>query len=74
MCEDNRSTFMAIFHNILLAPYLCDKFVFNYYVNEFGPYLFISQRVLHGTFRGKEEKLGYSTTYCKEETCIFGKK
>ena len=46
--------------------------IFYYYVNEFGAYLFTSQRVLHGVLWSQREKCSYLVTYCTEEKCIFG--
>ena len=38
--------------------------ILDYYVNEFGTNLFISQRILHGVIQIQEEKYSDSTTYC----------
>ena len=45
--------------------------IFNRYINEFGTYLFIPNRVLHCVIWSKREKFGYITTKCTKETCIF---
>ena len=33
MCNDNGKTFIATLYNVLLAPDLCEKIIFNHYVN-----------------------------------------
>ena len=35
MCNDNGNHFGATLRNILLAPDICDRLFFDYYVNEF---------------------------------------
>ena len=53
MCNNNGYPFIATLHNVLLAPDLCKWVIFNHYVNEFGTYLFIPQRVFYGVLYNK---------------------
>ena len=48
ICDDNGKYFIAALHNVLLAPDLHHRLFFDYYVNEFRKYLFITQRFLRG--------------------------
>ena len=61
MYNNNRNNFIATLQNIILAPDLCDRF-FNYYVNEFGTYLFISKRVVQNELQWQGKNRGYFTT------------
>ena len=61
MCDNNGYLFIATLHNVLLAPDLCDRLFFNYYVNEIGTYLFITEWVLKGVLWSKQEKCVYIT-------------
>ena len=54
MYVNNGDPFIAKFHML--------QVIFNYYVNIFVTYLFISQRVLHILLWSKREKCGYITT------------
>ena len=68
MCEDNGDPVIATLHNVILAPDFCKQSIFDQYVNKFGTYLFIPQRVLNCVLRSKREELGYINTKCKKET------
>ena len=63
-------------HNIAQHTFVTismGQVIFNYYVNEFLIYLFISERVLYGLFQRQGEKHGYFATYCTVKTCLYGK-
>ena len=62
MCDNNGDPFIGTLHNVLLAPDLCKRVIFNHCVNEFGTYMFTTQRVLHGVLWRKREKCGYIIT------------
>ena len=53
MCDNNGDTFIAMLKNVILAPDLCKQVIFNYYVKEFGTYLFIAQRILYSVLQSK---------------------
>ena len=48
MCDNNGDPFIANFTQRTFGTRYMRQVLFNYYVNEFGTYLFITLRVLHG--------------------------
>ena len=56
MCDDNRDTFIATLHNVLLAPYLCNRLFSMIALMNLVHTFLISQRVLHGVLRKQVEK------------------
>ena len=62
LCDNNRDTFIATLHNVLLAPDLCDRVFLIIASIIFGTYLFFSNLVLYGALRGEGEKCGYLAT------------
>ena len=63
MCNDYGNPFIATFHNVLLAPDLCNRLFFIVKLMNLGHIC---------SFKGFC-KYGYYDTYCTEETYIFGK-
>ena len=55
LCDDNEDIFIMTFPNLILTPDLCNGVIFNYYVNEFGTCLFISQKFLDSVLWQKVE-------------------
>ena len=61
MCNDTSETDCNIAQRTF-DPRSMRKIILNYCVNEFGTYLFISQRVLYSVIRLRGDKYGYFTT------------
>ena len=60
MCNNNGNTFIATFHNVILAPDICNSLF--YIITLITTCLFISQRVLYGVLLRQREKCGYIAT------------